>query len=138
MTPGARIQAAIEILEQVWSWNQAADRVADMYLKKRRYAGSSDRRGIQGTLYEILRRRSRLDWWVERSGSSLTAGPRSRLIANLALSDKSSPNQIATLFSGQNHCPDTLSETEHRLADALYGKPLNHSNMPSSVALEYP
>ena len=138
MTPGARIQAAIEILEQVWSGKQAADRVADMYLKKRRYAGSSDRRGIQGTLYEILRRRSRLDWWVERSGSSLTAGPRSRLIANLTLSDKSSPNQIATLFSGQNHCPDPLSETEHRLADALYGRPLNHSNMPSSVALEYP
>ena len=66
MTPGARIQAAIEILEQVWSGKQAADRVADMYLKTRRYAGSSDRRGIQGTLYEILRRRSRLDWWVER------------------------------------------------------------------------
>jgi 16S rRNA (cytosine967-C5)-methyltransferase len=138
MTPGARIQAAIEILEQVWSGKQAADRVADMYLKKRRYAGSSDRRSIQGTLYEILRRRSRLDWWVERSGSSLTAGPRSRLIANLTLSDKSSPNQIATLFSGQNHCPDPLSEMEHRLADALYGSPLNHSNMPSSVALEYP
>ena len=65
MTPGARLQAVIELLDQVWSGNQPADRLADAYFKRRRYAGSSDRRGIQEILYQILRHRARLDWWIK-------------------------------------------------------------------------
>ncbi len=94
MTPGAHLEAVSEILRQVWSSNQATDRVIDKYFKKRRYAGSSDRRSIQATLYDILRQRSRLDWWVERSGLSLNSGPRSRIIANLVLSGKATPDDI--------------------------------------------
>lgn len=138
MTPGARLQAVIELLEQVWSGNQPADQLADAYFKKRRYAGSSDRRSIQETLYHIIRRRARLDWWIERSGLPVTPGSRSRIIANLALSDKLSPNETAILFSGANHCPSPLTETELELADALYGRPLNHTDMPRPIALEYP
>jgi len=138
MTPGARLQAVIELLEQVWSGNQPADQLADIYFKKRRYAGSSDRRSIQETLYHILRRRARLDWWIERSGLAVTADPRSRIIANLALSDKSSPDETSTLFSGASHCPAPLTKSERELADALYGRPLNHGDMPRPVALEYP
>jgi len=138
MTPGARLEAVIEILKQVWSGNQATDRVTDMYFKKRRYAGSSDRRAIQATLYDVLRHRSRLDWWVERSGLSLSSKPRSRVIANLVLSEKSSPDEISSLFNGLSHSPLTLSEEEHELIGDLYGRPLTHSDMPNAVALEYP
>lgn len=138
MTPGARLQAVIELLEQAMSGPQPIDQRTDVYFKKRRYAGSSDRRGIQETLYHILRRQARLDWWVDRSGVQLSTGPRPRIIANLALSDKSSPDEVALLFSGANHCPDTLSEAERELADRLYGRPLTHSDMPRPVALEYP
>jgi 16S rRNA (cytosine967-C5)-methyltransferase len=138
MTPGARLEAVIEILERVWADNQAADRVADMYFKKRRYAGSSDRRAIQATLYDILRHRSRLDWWVERSGLSLNTLSRTRIIANLILSEKASSNEISSLFSGLGHSPHVLSKIEHRLSKDLNGKSLNHADMPSAVALEYP
>jgi 16S rRNA (cytosine967-C5)-methyltransferase len=138
MTPGARLEAVIEILEKIWSGNQATDRLADMYFKKRRYAGSSDRRAIQATLYDILRRRSRLDWWIERSGLPLNSGPRSRTITNLVLSEKVSPDEVSSLFNGLGHSPLELSEDEHRLIKELYGKALNHSEMPSAVALEYP
>ncbi len=138
MTPGARLQAVIELLEQVWSGNQPADQLADVYFKKRRYAGSSDRRSIQETLYHIIRRQARLDWWIERSGLPLPPSPRSRIIANLALVDKLSPDETGALFNGANHCPPPLAETEQELADALYGRPLNHTDMPRPVALEYP
>lgn len=138
MTPGARLQAVIELLDQVWAGRQPADQLADAYFKKRRYAGSSDRRGIQAILYDILRRRARLDWWIERSGLAVSANPRTRIIANLALADKSSPEETAALFSGANHCPDALNELEHELSDSLYGRPLTHTDMPRPVALEYP
>ena len=63
MTPGARIQAAIELLEQVWDGTSPPDVLADRYFRKRRYAGSGDRRAINQRLYDVLRRRARLDWW---------------------------------------------------------------------------
>ena len=138
MTPGARLEAVIEILKQVWSGNQAADRVADMYFKKRRYAGSSDRRSIQATLYNVLRRRLRLEWWVERSGLSLKSGPRSHIIANLVLSEKASPDEISSLFNGLSYSPLTLSGDEYKLIKNLYCEPLTHPDMPNFVALEYP
>ncbi len=138
MTPGARLQAVIELLDQVWSGRQPADQLTDAYFKKRRYAGSSDRRNINHVLYQILRRRARLDWWTERSGIAVPQGPRARIIANLALADKAAPDEISTLFSGQIHCPGALDQQELELAESLYGRPLTHADMTRSTALEYP
>ena len=132
------MQAAIELLEQIWSASDPIDRITDRYFRKRRYAGSSDRRTINGVLYDILRHRARLDWWMERTGSSLTPAPRTRIIAELALVQKSSPHDTQAIFSGTTHCPDPLSPPELELAEALYGRPLTHPDMPEPVALEYP
>jgi len=138
MTPGARIQAVIELLEQIWSGSVPADQVADAYFKRRRYAGSSDRRAINARLYQVIRSRARLDWWIERTGGLLSPGARSRIIADLALNDKSSPEQSQALCNGANHCPAILTPQELELADQLYGRPLTHHDMPGPVALEYP
>ena len=138
MTPGARMQAVIELLEQVWSGEEPIDRLTDVYFRKRRYAGSGDRRSIHATLYDVLRHRARLDWWIGRTGSSLEAGPRTRIIAELALEIKSSPQETKAIFNGATHCPAPLSDPEAKLAEALYGRPLTHPDMPSPVALEYP
>jgi len=138
MTPGARLQAVIELLEQIWSGQVPADQVADAYLKRRRYAGSSDRRAIHARLYQVIRSRARLDWWIDRTGGLATLTPRARIIADLALSDKSSPEQTQMLFSGNTHCPDVLSPSELALADNLYGRPLTHPDMPGPTAQEYP
>ena len=96
MTPGARMQAVIELLEQIWSGEEPIDRLTDVYFRKRRYAGSGDRRSIHATLYDVLRHRARLDWWIGRTGSSMEAGPRTRIIAELALEIKSSPPRSRT------------------------------------------
>ena len=138
MTPGARMEAALELLELIWAGNEPADRVGDEYFRKRRYAGSGDRRAVNERVYAILRHRARLDWWIERTGLGAGPGPRSRVIAELALEDKSSPEETAAIFSGATHCPAPLSAAENELAAALYGRPLNHADMPMPVMLEYP
>ncbi len=138
MTPGARIQAAIELLGAIWSGGEAPDRIADEYFRKRRYAGSGDRRAIHEMIYRVLRHRARLDWWIGRTGASLKPDARSRIVAELALEDKSSPEATAAMFSGARHCPEPLSTDEAALATALYGRPLTHDDMPRSVTLEYP
>jgi 16S rRNA (cytosine967-C5)-methyltransferase len=139
MTPGARIAAAIEILAEIAAGAEPADAVTDSYYRQRRYAGAKDRRLVNKRVYDVLRRRARLDWWIARAGSPLEASPRTRVIADLALADKAGPQTIAELFSGGTHCPAPLTADERSLAEALAGRPLtHHSEMPDWVALEYP
>ena len=64
MTPGARLQAAIELLDEVERQARPADRALSLYTRKRRYMGSKDRAAVRERLYGILRRRARLDWWL--------------------------------------------------------------------------
>lgn len=138
MTPGARMQAAIELLEQVWAGDEPVDRLTDSYFRKRRYAGAGDRRAIIETLYNVLRHRARLDWWIERTGTNLSPDPRTRIIAELALENKSSPQETKAIFSGATHCPEPLTGPEETLAESLYGRPLTHPEMPAPVTMEYP
>lgn len=138
MTPGARLEAARELLDAVWQGTTPPDVLADEYFRKRRYAGSSDRRAIQDHVYDVLRRRARLDWWIARTGFDLPDQARARLIAWLVLAERTAPDALAEMFSGQRHCPAELSAAERDLADALYGRPLNHRDMPVDVAYEFP
>jgi len=143
MTPGARIAAAIDCLDAIAKEVRPADAVLESYFRKRRYAGSKDRKAVQARVYDVLRRRARLDWWCARTGAtpsdSSRVENRSRLIADLALSDKETPTGISALFSGNRHCPPPLSSYEMDLAQALAGRPLSHhSDMPDAVRLEYP
>ncbi|CAN5137735.1 RsmB/NOP family class I SAM-dependent RNA methyltransferase [soil metagenome] len=60
MTPAARIQAAIEILDAVIvaarDGGPAADTLVATYFKTRRYAGSKDRRAVRDHVYDAIRR----------------------------------------------------------------------------------
>ena len=138
MTPGARIQAAVELLSDIWNGSTPPDVVGDAFFRRRRYAGSGDRRAVNERVYNVLRRRAKLDWWIERTGTPITPDARSRIITDLAVAERTSPDQVTSLFSGARHCPEPLSGQEIELADALYGRPLRHRDMPKSVVFEYP
>ena len=60
MTPSARVQAAIEILDEVIesarSDGPPADVIVQRYFKTRRYAGSKDRRAVRELVYRAIRR----------------------------------------------------------------------------------
>ena len=60
MTPAARVQAAIELLDSIVTAAReagpAADTLIAAYFRERRYAGSSDRRAVRDLVYRAIRR----------------------------------------------------------------------------------
>src|SRR4051794_40476965 len=60
MTPAARLQAAIEVLDEVIAAARddgpPADSIVTRYFKTRRYAGSSDRRAVRELVFRAIRR----------------------------------------------------------------------------------
>src|SRR6478672_2628467 len=60
MTPAARLQAAIEVLDEVIAAARdngpPADTIVTRYFKQRRYAGSKDRRAVRELVFLAVRR----------------------------------------------------------------------------------
>ena len=68
MTPGARVAATIELLDEIVSRaERPADLVANAYFRARRFIGSGDRRAVSERVWSILRRYGQLAWWLERT-----------------------------------------------------------------------
>src|SRR6476620_451700 len=59
MTPAARLQAAIEVLDEVIASTRddgpPADAIVTRYFKQRRYAGSKDRRAVRELVFRAIR-----------------------------------------------------------------------------------
>ncbi len=138
MTPGARVQATIELLEIIAKAETSVASTLENYFRKRRYAGSGDRRDVTGRVYDVLRRRARLDWWIGRTGLAVDASPRSRVLSHLAIHERRDPDTVAMMFSGNRHCPAALTGVEEGLLNALYARPPMHGDMPVHVRQEAP
>lgn len=139
MTPAARLLAAIEIMEEADADPRPVDRVLEGYFRQRRYAGSKDRHAVRNRVYGLLRRRSRVDWHLGRTGVSEHPTARMRVLADLVLVDELTSSAIAELFSGENHAPYVMDELELRLLSKLKGQILNSApDMPAAVRLETP
>ena len=100
MTPSARIQAAIELLDAIIAsardGGPAADTLIARYFKERRYAGSRDRRAVRDHVYNAVRRAA------ERPDSGRAA------MIGLA---REQP-EIAALFDGSPHGPTAIAPDE--------------------------
>ena len=59
MTPAARLQMAIDILEGLGATDQPLDRFLKAWFRSRRFAGSKDRREIAETVFAVQRARAR-------------------------------------------------------------------------------
>ncbi len=86
MTPGARLEAAIELIEAIAGNPEdrrrpAADDVVGNYFRRHRFAGVKDRGGISEHVYAVLRHRASVDWWIERLGKGLASTARLRVFA---------------------------------------------------------
>lgn len=68
MTPTARLQAAIDLLDRIEAEAPAADWIMRDYFRRRRYAGSGDRRGVGQSVFSVLRQRGMLDWRLQQAG----------------------------------------------------------------------
>ncbi len=141
MTPGARIQAAIEVLGLIEAAPVPAERVVTAYNRERRYIGSKDRRAVGDLVYAVLRGRARLDWWLDRVGAKNhgEAGrPRRVVLAALVLIDGRGTEDLAGLFDGGAYGPAPLDDRERALVDALSGQKLTDPAQPSWIAVECP
>src|SRR5689334_16076958 len=136
MRPGARVQAAIEVLEELAARPAPADALAGTYFKNRRYIGSKDRAAIAGMIYGVLRRRAQLDWWLARAGAAPTE--RLRVIAWVALTEGWTSDRFAEAFSSAPFAPKKLSDSEAAAAQALAGQSLEHPDQPMAVRHNYP
>ena len=107
MTPSARVQAAIEILDEVIASAIAdgppADSIVQRYFKTRRYAGSKDRRAVRELAYRAIR----------RSGERPDSGRAAML--GLAGDDPA----IAEMFDGGPHSPPPRGDNEVAATAAL-------------------
>lgn len=100
MTPAARIQAAIELLDAIIAASQsngaAADTLIKRYFRERRYAGSKDRRAVRDLVYRAIR----------RYGSAPHNGRTA--LAGLTQDEP----EMRALFDGSQHGPAPLADNE--------------------------
>lgn len=134
MTPAARVQAAIELLEAMTA-AQPADQIAGRYFRERRYIGSKDRRAISDIFFGVLRHRARLTWWLQRVGSESETA-RSRVLAWTALGPEG--EKASGLFDGGRYGPAPLSDGERATLSALCGQSIHHPEQAPWVAGEVP
>lgn len=138
MTPGARLQAAIELLDAIEADGRPPDRLMAAYTRARRYMGGGDRASVRERVYGVMRRRARLDWWLRQAAPDLPADGRRRVIADLALTDQADPPALASLFDGGQYRAAPLVPDEAALFTALSGKSLDDAAQPDSVRAEAP
>lgn len=100
MTPQARVQAAIEILDAVIgaarSNGPSADRVIAEWFRPRRFAGSGDRRAVRDLAYGAI-----------RACGEMPESGRAAMV-HLARCDAA----LAALFDGSRHAPQPIAPDE--------------------------
>jgi 16S rRNA (cytosine967-C5)-methyltransferase len=137
MTPGARLQAAIELLDEVEVTPRPADAVISAFFRARRFIGAKDRAAVAETVYGVLRRHARLRWWFTHAGG-FPINARTLLIADQILAQGRPADHLDNLFSGGRFAPAEFSAGEIKLANKLEGHTLDHPEMPEQVQVECP
>jgi 16S rRNA (cytosine967-C5)-methyltransferase len=124
MTPQARVQAAIEVLDLVIaaarSGGASADRIIAEWFRSRRYAGSGDRRAVRDLAYGAIR----------ACGEVPVSGRAALLL--LAARDPA----LALLFDGSRHAPQPIGPDEQPAAPGIAPAWLEARQAASGIAGE--
>jgi 16S rRNA (cytosine967-C5)-methyltransferase len=127
MTPGARLAAAIEVLSDIGARRRpAADTLKDWGLSHR-FAGSGDRAGIAGLVYDALRRRASSAYLMGEDT------PRATALGMLVRERGMEPAAVARLADGAGYAPPPLTEAERARLAAT-----DLSGAPPHVRGDYP
>ncbi|MCU0906598.1 MAG: RsmB/NOP family class I SAM-dependent RNA methyltransferase [Rhodobacteraceae bacterium] len=123
MTPAARVQSAIELLDTILG-GEAAERALTAWGRRNRFAGSGDRAAIRDLVFDALRRR--------RSRAVLGGGDTGRGLMLGMLAEPGGPGHDADrLFDGSRHGPAPLTDAERaRLAVPPALSPADAADLP--------
>jgi 16S rRNA (cytosine967-C5)-methyltransferase len=120
MTPGARLSAAIELLDAILA-GAPAERELTRWARASRFAGSKDRAAVRDIVYDALRRRRSLGW--------VGGGDTGRAIVLAAAAEAGDPDEV---FTGEGFDPAPLTAAEREsLARGL-------ADAPEAVRLDVP
>jgi len=141
MTPGAQVQAAIEVLEQLYAAWQAkkplpVDALFADYFKSRRYIGSKDRGAISELVYYCLRNGGALEWHVEKTGKA--ANPRRIVMLGVMFARGLDMDGVKALFNWGKYCPTMLTDVEAGIVQRSEGQALIQDGMPDAARYNYP
>lgn len=113
MTPSARLRAAQGLLQAFLQGTTPLDVLFRRFARENRYAGAKDRRGIQDTLFAIVRSFEELAWRLKQADAPLT--PRGLVIAHLVVSNAFKED----LFEASKYGLSALSGEEKDLVNRL-------------------
>lgn len=136
MTPNARFEAAIALLEAIAAApRKPADAVANDFFRRRRYIGGGDRRAVSEQAWNVLRQQRRLTWWIERAQGQ----PSARLlVSGAAVLGGQIYGDVCAMFSGGRYAPQQLDAEEAEILRRLKDHTIEHPAMPPAVRLEVP
>jgi 16S rRNA (cytosine967-C5)-methyltransferase len=120
MTPAARLQAAIEILDEVLD-GAPAERALTRWARSSRFAGSKDRAAVRDHVFDALRQRDSFAWL----GGGLTGRG---LILGAVRARSDDPSAV---FSGQGYGPAPVNADEIAAFRDLH-------DAPDAVQLDLP
>ncbi len=118
MTPAARVQSAIEVLDDLIGRRRPAPDALKDWGLARRFAGSKDRAAVASLVYDALRRRASSAWLMGEDS------PRAIMLGALVTARGLAPDAVAALANGDRHAPAALTEAEtKRLSGSLADAP---------------
>jgi 16S rRNA (cytosine967-C5)-methyltransferase len=128
MTPGARIQAAIEILEDLARGSQPADKAMKSWGVSHRFAGSKDRAAIRSLVFATYRQRG--------AAAALMGAETARalVIGGLRLGMGLKPAEIDAAMTGRAHDAAPLTAEERAALEGPRPKQTGALNWPEWLA----
>ena len=106
MRPGARLAAAIDIVQEILERHRPAPLVLADWGRTHRFAGSGDRAALGNLVYDVLRRKSSL---AAQMGDD---SPRALILAAAGRALALSPDAVAGAADGSPHALSQLNEAE--------------------------
>jgi len=108
MRPGARVAAAIDILDQIAEGDLPTEQALTRWARGSRFAGSKDRAAIRDYVFDVARQ--------YRLAAHYGQGETGRALMIGLLHIQSIPHD--ELFNGDGHAPAPLTEVERSFPDA--------------------
>ena len=127
MKPTSLTTAIIEILDSINNSKIPADRIISFWNKNNRYAGSKDKSFITESIYNILRNKGQIEWWVKYLDCNISA--RTIIICYYHFTNQDVKNMFNDSKNKYAPCPISSKELKFLEKFQKYNS-INHKEMP--------